>query len=176
MRRIITTLTAAAAVLALSLPAHASTTTLTEPVPRRIAAPIEKACPMDIVATDRLEQVARSTYDDATRTLVTRVISGRQETVFDSSLGTSIAIETTGTTTITRLDDGRYSLVQRNTGFWFDDGSLSGTAEFLRFTGTVRAIGVYDAATFTFQPESRTTSGTTASLCEMLVTGLKTRH
>jgi hypothetical protein len=66
--------------------------------------------------------------------------------------------------------------VQRGSGFWFDDGSLSGTAELLRFTGTVRAVGVYDAAAFTFQPIVREIDGITSSICDMLVTGLKTRH
>jgi threonine dehydrogenase-like Zn-dependent dehydrogenase len=174
MRRFLLGAIATLATVALVTPSWA-TTTITETVPRRIEAPIEKACPFEVTATDRSEQTARSTNDDA-RTLLTRTISGRQLTLFERSEGHQVVIESLGTVTITRRSDGTYSYMHRGTGVWFDDGSLSGTAELLRFTGTVRAVGVYDASTYTFQPMRRTIGGVTASICEMLVSGLKTRH
>lgn len=174
MRRFLPCLIAMFATVALVTPSWAATT-ITEIVPRRIEVPVEKACSFDVTATDRREQTASSTVDDS-RTLLKRTISGRQVTLFERSEGHRIEIESLGTVTITRQSDGTYSYTQRGSGVWFDDGSLSGTPELLRFTGTVRAVGVYDAATFTFQPTSRTISGVTSSICEMLVTGLKTRH
>ena len=176
MRRILLGLTIAVTMLAMSAPAWASIT-LKEYVPRRELTPLEKACPFEVVATDRSVQRATSTFTDDGTTLLKRSISGSQQTVFEwVNSGSTIAIETIGGTTITRNDDGTYTLVQKGSGFWFDDGTYSGTAELIRFTGTVRAVGYYDAKSFTFQPISRTISGVTSPICEMLVTGLKTRH
>ena len=176
MRRILLGLTIAVTMLAMSAPAWA-TVTLKEFVPRRELTPLEKACPFEVTATDRSVQRATSTFSDDRLTLVKRSISGSQQTVFEwVNSGSTITIETIGGTTITRNDDGTYTLVQKGSGFWFDDGTYSGTAELIRFTGTVRAVGYYDAKSFTFQPISRTISGVTSPICEMLVTGLKTRH
>lgn len=175
MRRILIALTVALTTLATG-PAALAVSTRTEIVPRRDRTPIEKACPFDVVASDRLEQTAASRFADDRDTLLGRTIKGKQRTVFEQTNGATIEIETVGSTSITRNADGTYTLVQRGSGFWFDDGSLSGTAELLRFTGTVRSIGGYDATAFTFHPVTRQIDGITSSICEMLVTGLKTRH
>jgi hypothetical protein len=175
MRRILLTVTITLATLAMSAAALAAST-VTEIVPRRDRTPIEQACPFEVVASDRLEQIATSRYADDRDTLLARTIKGKQHTVFEQANGSTIEIETLGSTSITRNADGTYALVQRGSGFWFDDGSLSGTAELLRFTGTVRAVGAYDATTFSFQPIAREIDGVTSSICDMLVTGLKTRH
>jgi len=176
MRRILLGLTIAVTMLAMSAPAWA-TITLKEFVPRRDATPLEKACAFEVVATDRSVQRATSIFTDDGTTLLKRSISGSQQTVFEwVNSGSTITIETIGSTTITRHDDGTYTLVQKGSGFWFDDGTYSGIAELTRFTGTVTAVGYYDAKSFTFQPISSTISGVTSSICEMLVTGLKTRH
>jgi hypothetical protein len=176
MRRILLGLTITVTVLAMSTPAWA-TITLKEFVPKRDATPLEKACSFEVVATDRSVQRATGTFTDDGTTLLKRSISGSQQTVFEwVNSGATIAIETIGGTTISRNGDGTYTLVQKGSGYWFDDGSYSGIAELIRFTGTVKAVGYYDAKTFAFQPISRTISGVTSSICEMLVTGLKTRH
>ena len=176
MRKILLATTIAVTVLAMSAPAWASIT-LKEFVPRRDAASFEKACPFEVMATDRSVQRATGIFTDDGTTLLKRSISGSQETVFEwVNSGSTIAIETIGGTTITRNTDGTYTLVQKGSGFWFDDGTYSGTAELIRFTGVVRAVGYYDAKSFAFQPISRTISGVTSPICEMLVTGLKTRH
>jgi hypothetical protein len=176
MRRILLGLTIAVTMLAMSAPALASIT-LKEYVPRRDATPLEKACPFEVVATDRSVQRATGVFTDDGLTLLKRTISDSQQTVFEwVNSGPTVTIETIGGTTITRNGDGTYTLVQKGSGFWFDDGAFSGTAELVRFTGTVRAVGYYDAKSFTFQPISRTISGVTAPICDMLVTGLKTRH
>jgi len=177
MRRFLVPLTIAVTLFAVAIASPAwATTTLDEFVPRRELQPVEKACSFGVTASDRFVQRATSTFDDDLLTLLKRTISGKQLTLFESSLGAAVSIETVGTTTITRNADGTYSLVQKGSGVWFDDGGVSGTAELVRFTGTVKAIGFYDAKSFTFQPISRTISGVTSSICEMLVTGLKTRH
>lgn len=175
MRRILFTLMVTLTTLSMSAAALAAST-VTEIVPRRDRTSIEKACPFDVVASDRLEQIATSRYADDRDTLLARTIKGKQQTVFEQTNGSTIEIETLGSTSISRNADGTYALVQRGSGFWFDDGSLSGTAELVRFTGTVRATGAYDAQTFTFQPVTREIEGVTSSICDMLVTGLKTRH
>ena len=176
MRRILLGLTIAVTLLAMSAPAWA-TITLKEFVPKRDGTLLEKACSFEVLATDRSVQRATGTFTDDGTTLLKRSISGSQVTVFEwFNSGSTIAIETIGGTTITRNADGTYTLLQKGSGFWFDDGTYSGTAELIRFTGTVRAVGYYDAKSFTFQPISRTISGVTSSICEMLVTGLKTRH
>lgn len=161
--------------LAMSAPAWADIT-LTEFVPRRDRTLLEKACPFEVQASDRLVQTATSVFTDDLR-LIRRTIKSRQITAFEwVNSGSVVEIETIGSTTITSNPDGTYTLVQKGSGFWFDDDSLSGIAEFVRFTGTVRAVGTYDAKESRFQPISRTISGVTASMCEMLVTGLKTQH
>jgi hypothetical protein len=176
MRRTLLALTVATAMLATSGPALAATT-IKEFVPRRELTLLEKACPFDVVASDRSVQRATSSFTDDRLTLLKRTIFGSQQTLFEwVNSGSTITIETVGSTTITRNSDGTYTLVQKGSGFWYDDGSVSGIAELTRFTGTVVAVGDYDAKSFTFQPISRTISGVTSPICEMLVTGLKTRH
>ncbi len=44
------------------------------------------------------------------------------------------------------------------------------------FTGRVTSIGTFDAKDLIFVPSSQTRSGISSNVCEMLVTGLKTRH
>lgn len=176
MRRILLAPTTLVLTFAMSSAAWANFT-LNEYVPRRDRLPVEKACPFEVVASDRLEQTATSVFtDDAV--LLKRTIKGKQLTALEwvNSGVLPVEIETVGTSTITRNADGTYTLVQKGSGFWFDDGSLSKTAEFLRFTGTVRAVGEYDAKSFVFQPISRSISGVTAPVCEMIEVGLKTRH
>ena len=149
-----------------------------ESVPRLLEAElnVEKSCGgMQVTATDRNQVTATSTYDE--RELLSRRITERQITVFEWANGsTPIAIETLGTLTITRNPDGTYTLVQRGTGYWYDDGSLSGDPQLVRFTGTVTSIGEYDASTFTFRPIETTITGIPAPICEMLVLGLTARH
>ena len=74
-------------------------------------------------------------------------------------------------------------LEQRATSTFSDDLTVlytrTITGKLVRFTGTVRAVravGTYDAKSFTFQPISRTIVGVTAPICTMLEFGLKTRH
>ena len=165
-----------AASLALAVAPVASAGTVTETVPRLNAAPVEKACGgMEVVATDRNEILATTVYDG--RDVLSRRITGKQITVFEWPNGSApIPIETLGPRTITRNADGTYTLAHRGTGYWYDDGSLSGTTQLVRYTGTVRSVGEYDAGTFTFTPIDTTISGVTASICDMLVAGLKARH
>jgi hypothetical protein len=44
------------------------------------------------------------------------------------------------------------------------------------FTGTVTSVGTFDPKTLDFVPTSQTRSGIDSNICDMLVTGLKTRH
>ena len=176
MRRIVLAPMTLVLMFAMTAPAWANIV-LQEYVPRRDRVAIEKACPFEFVASDRLVQTATSEFTDDL-VLLNRAIKGKQITVLEwvDSGVPAIAIETLGSTTITRNADGTYTLLQKGSGFWFDDGSLSGTAEFLRFTGTVRAIGEYDAKSFVFRPISRSISGVTAPICTMIEIWLKTRH
>ena len=43
-------------------------------------------------------------------------------------------------------------------------------------TGRVSSVGDFDPETLTFVPRTQIRSGITSNVCEMLVTGLKTRH
>lgn len=182
MRRSVPVVSLVVAALALGVvlaPGAAAAEVSIESVPRLLAAElnVEKSCGgMQITATDRNQISATSTYDD--RDLVSRRITARQVTVFEwvNAGSTPIPIETLGSRTITRNADGTYTLVMRGTGYWHDDGSLSGDPQLVRFTGTVRSIGEYDAGTFTFRPIETTITGITAPICEMLVQGLKARH
>ena len=176
MRRSVPFVSLLAVTLVLAAASVAVAETVTETVPRLNATPVEKACGgMEVVATDRNEVLATTVYDG--RDVLSRRITGKQITVFEWPNGSApIPIETLGARTITRNADGTYTLVHRGTGYWYDTGSLSDTPLLIRFTGTVRSIGEYDAGTFTFTPIDTTISGVTASICDMLVAGLKARH
>ena len=176
MRRILIAVTVALATLATSAAALA-VSTVTEIVPRRDRTPIEKACPFEVVASDRLEQTATSRFADDRDTLLARTIKGKQRTVFEQTNGATIEIETVGSTSITRNADGTYTLVQRGSGI------LVRRRQPLRHGRAVavhrapcESIGGYDATAFTFHPITRQIDGITSSICDMLVTGLKTRH
>ncbi|HSL12370.1 MAG TPA: hypothetical protein VLA82_13750 [Actinomycetota bacterium] len=179
MRRsaLLVSLVASIALVVLA-PAAAAADVSVESVPRLQATPLgSKTCGgMEVVATDRNDIAATSTYDD--RTLLSRTITQSQITVFEwFNAGTAIPIETLGSRTLTRNADGTYTLVLRGSGYWWDDGSLSGTPQLLRYTGTVRSVGeLADNWTFKPLPNATTIKGVTASICEMLVAGLKARH
>jgi hypothetical protein len=166
-----------AALLALA-PVAAAADVVIDTVPRLQTFAIEsKACGgmTDIVATDRNTITATTTYDE--KTILARTITESQVTVFERN-GIQIPIETLGTRTLTRNGDGSYTLFLRGTGYWYDDGSLSGTPQLLRYTGTIRSVGDLAEDNWTFKPyPGRTTiKGVTASICEMLTSGLKARH
>ena len=179
MRRAVPIVSLVIALVLAVVPAAGADEVSIESVPRLLATQlnVEKSCGgMQITATDRRQITATSTYDE--RDLVSRRITARQVTVFEwvNAGSTPIAIETLGTRTITRNADGTYTLELRGTGYWHDDGSLSGDPQLVRFTGTITSIGLYDAGTFTFSPIETAITGITAPICEMLVLGLKARH
>jgi hypothetical protein len=88
--------------------------------------------------------------------------------VLSSSLG-ELAFETIGSTVVTANGDGTWTMVRKGTG-------LAVVPSTDPDTGRITSVGEFDAKTLSFVPRSQTITGTFSNVCDMLVTGLKTRH
>jgi hypothetical protein len=88
----------------------------------------------------------------------------------------SLSFDTTGRTTILPEGDGTFTMTQLGTGLAIDPGTVSGDPALDWFTGRVVSRGTLDARTLLLDVSSQHCIGVWSDICEMLVTGLKTRH
>jgi hypothetical protein len=95
--------------------------------------------------------------------------------VLSSSLG-ELAFETIGSTVVTANGDGTWTMVRKGTGLAVVPSTDPDGPALVWFTGRITSVGEFDAKTLSFVPRSQTITGTFSNVCDMLVTGLKTRH
>ena len=70
----------------------------------------------------------------------------------------------------------RKTVTQVGSGLAIDQGLTSGDPTLAWFTGTVTSTGVLDAKTLLLEVTSQQRVGLSSDICEMLISGLKTRH
>jgi hypothetical protein len=172
VRRSITVMLAGIALLASAAPAHAATRVPFVGPARNYE--LVGVCPFTISAQERSGHPGYLTLDDNGEVVQVQ-FGGSYETVLSSSDG-SLTFETIGTTVVTANADGTWTMVQKGSGLAVvPPGDPSGP-KLVWFTGRVTSVGSFDAKTLTFVPQSQVRSGIDSNICEMLVTGLKTRH
>jgi hypothetical protein len=131
-------------------------------------------CPFTISAQERSGHPGFLTLDD--NGVVVKVeFQGSFDTVLSSSHG-SLTFGTIGTTVVTANADGTWTMVQKGTGLAVVPSSDPAGPKLVWFTGRVTSVGTFDSKDLTFVPQSQVRSGIDSNICEMLVTGLKTRH
>jgi hypothetical protein len=172
VRRFVVVLLAGLALLASAAPAQANTR-VPFVAPAR-SYKLEGVCPFTISAQERAGHSGFLTLDDNGE-VVQVSFQGSYDTVLSSSLG-ELAFETIGSTVVTANGDGTWTMVQKGTGLAVvPSGDPAGPA-LAWFTGRVTSVGDFDSKTLTFVPRTQVRSGIASNVCEMLVTGLKTRH
>ena len=172
MRRSITVMLAGLALLASAAPAQA-TTRVPFVGPAR-SYELVGVCPFTISAQERAGHPGFLTLD-ANGVVVKVEFQGSFDTVLSSSHG-SLTFETIGSTIATANADGTWTMVQKGTGLAVVPSSDSAGPKLVWFTGRVTSVGTFDSKTLEFVPQSQVRSGVDSNICEMLVTGLKTRH
>lgn len=171
---------AASAAVALPLlavqPASAATRVI-EPAPQRIDIPLYGACAFPVSMTDRGGLTKITTYEDAEH-IVKIEVRGSTETVFTRiDNGAQIALESRNSTVYTPNADGSWTVVDKGLGFAIDPGKVTGSPNLEWFTGTTVTTGALDLKTLlVIDPTSQRRTGIAGDVCEMLLTGLKTRH
>ena len=172
MRRSVTVLLAGLALLASAAPAQA-TTRVPFVGPAR-SYELVGVCPFTISAQERAGHPGYLTIDDNGEVVQVQ-FRGSFDTVLSSSQG-SLTFESIGSTVVTANGDGTWTMVQKGSGLAVVPASDPDGPKLVWFTGVVTSIGTFDSKTLEFVPQSQVRSGVDSNVCEMLVTGLKTRH
>lgn len=173
MRRSITVLLAGLALFIGAAPSQASTTRVPFVGPAR-SYQLDGVCPFTIFAQERDGHPGYLTLDDSGEVVQVQ-FQGSYDTVLSSSHG-ELTFGTIGSTVVTANGDGTWTMVQKGSGLAVvPSGDPAGPA-LAWFTGVVTSVGEFDAKTLMFIPRTQTRSGVASNICEMLVTGLKTRH
>ena len=172
MRRSITVLLAGLALLASAAPAQA-TTRVPFVGPAR-SYELVGVCPFTISAQERAGHPGYLTIDDNGEVVQVQ-FQGSFDTVLSSSLG-ELVFETIGSTVVTANADGTWTMVQKGSGLAVVPATDPAGPKLVWFTGKVTSIGSFDSKDLTFVPQSQVRSGVDSNICDMLVTGLKTRH
>jgi hypothetical protein len=165
------------AIFALAAPAAiAGTTKVTTPLAARQGVILTDACPFPVQLDERGGLVVTTTLD-ASGTPLRYDIRGRQTTVLTNlSNGLTLSFDTFGRTTIVPNGDGTFTMTQEGSGLAIDPATTEGEPTLAWFTGTVVSTGTLDERSLVLDVEDQTRSGIVSDVCEMLVSGLKTRH
>lgn len=163
---------------AVSAPAWANgPTTTTEPLPLVQGLRIEHVCPFPVDYTDRGGRTLTIRYDRTGR-IVRQTISGSSTVVLTNlATGLEVPFDIDEKTSVVFHRDGTSTAVQFGTsGIALDPGTTTGAPSLVWYGGAVLTRGDFDR-TFLFSDVTRQRRlGIEGDICEMLVTGLKTRH
>ncbi len=181
MRRMTTSMFVAALMIgAAAGPTNAqpATSKTTGPLPVVKEAVISGACPFDVLWTDRggrtLTTWARG------RDIVRQQITGVSQVVLaNASTGLTVPFDISETTTIVyNPRRGTATTVQfGDSGLIFDTGTATRRGSFTWYGGVAATSGSLDPATLLYTDVRwQRHAGLEGDVCEMLVSGLKTRH
>jgi hypothetical protein len=176
VRRLFSLIALTATMCLLAQPAHAAgTTKFTQPLtPRHVV--LTSACPFPVQLDERGGLLVTTTYD-AARNPIRYDLTGTQTTLLTNlANGNALLFDTLGRTTIVPNADGTATATQVGSGLAIDQGLTSGDPTLAWFTGTVTSTGLLDAKTFLLEVTAQQRDGLSSDVCEMLVSGLKTRH
>lgn len=152
-------------------------TTKTGPLPLVQGLRIENVCPFPVDWTDRGGRTLTTRFDRTGR-IVSQTISGAS-TVVLTNLATdlSVSFDIDELTTIVHHRDGTATMLQLgSSGIGLEPGTSTRNPSLVWYGGAVLARGTLDR-TFLFADVTRQRRvGIEGDICEMLVSGLKTRH
>ena len=150
----------------------------TGPLPSVQGVVIEGACPFPVMWFDRGGRTLTTYYRNDV--IVGQKITGTSNVILTnmaSGLELTFAIEETQSIAY-NLRRGSATTVQvGSSGLFFDPGTISGQPSFTWYGGVAATSGRLDPKTLLYQDvEWQRNAGIEGDVCDMLVTGLKTRH
>jgi hypothetical protein len=173
MRRLLPPL--AVLILVITAPSALALTRVVETLPPVQGTVIVGACPFPVELTERSARTLVTFTNESG--VVRQELSADQVTVFtNTTTGSQITLESTGTTTITPNLDGTSNVLQVGTnvlrGFTTD-----GAPVLVWVRGRVTYTGTLDLKTGLAVADAFSIQGQTIDLCDALITGiLKSRH
>ncbi len=148
------------------------------PLPLVQGVVIDGACPFPVIWTDR----GGRTLTTWTRgeDIVMQRITGSSKVVLENGVsGLALTFDIKETATIVYdLQRGSATTVQTGpSGLVYDPGTISGTSSFTWYGGIAATSGRLDQKTWLYDDvEWQWHAGLEGDVCDMLVSGLKTRH
>jgi hypothetical protein len=181
MRRVMVVVLSAVMASAMVVgPAEAlpSITTKTGPLPMVQGVEIRGACPFPVIWTDRGGRTLTTVFRDddivlqritgSSQVILTNGASGQQLTFDIKETATMVYDSRRGT--VTTLQVGSSGLI-------YDPGTISHAPSFTWYGGVAATSGRLDPKTLLYTDvESQRHHGLEGDVCDMLVSGLKTRH
>ena len=137
--------------------------------------PLTGVCPFPVTLTERDTRTVTS-YLDGSGTVVRQEISGGVTTELRNADNGKMLSFATGGMSVRYHADRTVAVTQKGSGLAYDQGTATGTPGFVWFSGKVVTRGVFDDKSLTIQVSSQSVRGRASDVCEMLVSGLKTRH
>jgi hypothetical protein len=180
MRRVTVMFITTVMVLAIAAsPAEAGSklTKTTGPLPLTQGAVIQGACPFPVIWTDRGGRTL--TTWALGKGIVTQRITGRSQVVLtNGASGLALTFDIDETITIAYDQRGDATTVQFGpSGLIFDPGTITGTDSFTWYGGIAATSGHLDPRTWLYSDVKwQRHAGLEGDVCDMLVSGLKTRH
>lgn len=163
--------------LAVNPAAAGRATTTVEPLPVVQGHVIENVCPFPVDYTDRGGRTLTTRYDRSGR-MVSQTISGTSIVELTNlATQTTEAFEIDELQTIVYRRDGTVNVVQLgSSGLAIDPGTSTRTPDLVWYGGLVASRGTLDRSFLLSDVTRQTRVGVEGNVCDILVTGLKTRH
>ena len=181
MRRAMVMMITTAMVVAVSAgPAGASSKLVktTGPLPLVQGVVIEGACPFPVIWDDRGGRTL-TTWADGKDIVMQRITGSSQVVLTNGASGLALTFDIKETATIVYdLQRGSATTLQAgSSGLFYDPGTISGAPSFTWYGGVAATSGRLDPRTWLYQDvEWQRHAGLEGDVCDMLVSGLKTRH
>ncbi|HEY6568079.1 MAG TPA: hypothetical protein VI341_11245 [Actinomycetota bacterium] len=179
-RALVTVITTVLLVSVFAGPAGARSdlVTTTGPMPLVQGAVIDGACPFPVIWTDRGGRTL-TTWARGKDIVMQRITGSSQVVLENGASGLALTFDIKETSTIVYdLRRGSATTVQiGSSGLFFDPGTISGAPSFTWYGGVAATSGRLDQKTWLYDDvEWQRHAGLEGDVCDMLVSGLKTRH
>lgn len=177
-RSTVSLLASMALAVVIAAPASAAkTSTKVEPLPLVQGHVIEDVCEFPVEYTDRGGRVLTTRYDRAGR-MVSQTISGTSIVELTNlATKTTESFEIDEVQTIVYRRDGTVNVVQLgSSGIAIDPGTSTRTPDLVWYGGLVVSRGTLDRSFLLADVTRQSRVGVEGDICDILVTGLKTRH
>jgi YD repeat-containing protein len=167
----------ALAVVVVDPASAARTSTKVEPLPLVQDHVIENVCEFPVGYTDRGGRMLTTRYDRAGR-MVSQTISGTSIVELTNLANkTTESFEIDEVQTIVYRRDGTVNVVQLgSSGIAIDPGTSTRTPDLVWYGGLVVSRGTLDRSFLLADVTRQSRVGVEGDICDILVTGLKTRH
>ncbi len=168
IRRGVTLIAIAAAVVVTAPPANALTPTR-EPVAPQVNLRLVGFCPFPVIANDLVNSEVQTTFTDASGDVVKIAIHGHVVSqLTNAESGKMVTVNNSGPVTITFNDDGTITIVQRGQSLSGDQGVLTGNPFLIHESGRLVTVAQPNPQSGLVDFISQERHGDTTDLCAAL--------